>query len=358
MAQTISNNFKKTALNLNSGLTFKTLSADLSSIKLSSPRGGFDLSVEMDAIFNTKGQHGYSLNANKGGFHVNVEDNINLNTNNDINILSEKGNLNIDINDNISLHTENEIILTTTNGNGVINVGNNINLNSGENIDLEATNGKFELDAQKEIKINTKDTIKGIMIGTTTEGVPITIGSETSIVTIACDGLIFDDILYNNSVIPQVGMGVSNSLFVEWINHGKISNMNHLQLFISLAGLYDSGGIIGNINGEESHFGCFIEDFFSNIFSVKIECTETPMGGNPNISFQSHSSNILQQGSLQSDMNELLTEQWTTNISRYTLNLPRKESYLYLSTNNCNSHEGDNNRFYTAGKFILTFWSK
>jgi DeoR/GlpR family transcriptional regulator of sugar metabolism len=263
--------------------------------------------------------------------------------------------LNVDINDNISLHTENEIILTTTNGNGVINVGNNINLNSGENIDIEAINGKFELDTQKEIKINTKDTVKGIMIGTTTEGVPITIGSESSIVTIARDGLIFDDILYNNSVIPQVGMGVSNSLFVEWINHGKISNMNHLQLFISLAGLYDSGGVIGNINGEESHFGCFIEEFFSNIFSIKIECIETPSGGNPNISFQSHSSNMIQQGFVQSDMNELLTEQWMIDISRYTINLPRKDSYLYLTSK---TNDSNIKRIYTAGKFIITFWSK
>ncbi len=351
MAQTISNNFKKATLNLNSGLTFKTLSADLSSIKLSSPRGGFDLAVEMDAIFNTKGQYGYSFNANKGGFHVNVADNINLNTNNDINILSEKGNLNVDINDNISLHTENEIILTTTNGNGVINVGNNINLNSGENIDLEAINGKFELDAKKEIKINTKDTVKGIMIGTTTEGVPIMIGSETSIVTIARDGLIFNDILYNNSVIPVIGKGVSNSQCVEWINHGKISNMSHLQLFISLAGLYENDGVIGNIGSNEAHFGYLSQDLLDDIFSIKIECVETPMGGNPNISFRTSYSKTI----LDIDSTNMITNQWVIDSSRYVVNLPRKDTYLYLTTN---INDMNDKRMYTAGKFIITFWSK
>jgi hypothetical protein len=355
MAQIISNHFKRTTVR--SGVSFKTASSELSSIKLLSPRGGFDLSVEKDAIFNSKGSYGYSLNALNGGFHVNVCDNINLNTLNDINILSEKGNMNVDINDNISLHTMNDIILTTTGGNAIISACNDINLNSGVNIDIEATNGKFELDAMKEIKINTTDTIKGIMIGTTTEGVPIMIGSETSIVTIARDGLIFNDILYNNSVIPQIGNGVSNSLFVEWVNHGKISNMNHLQLFISLAGLYDSGGVIGNMNSDEVYFGCFIEEFFYNVFSVKIECVETPLGGNPNISFQCHSSNMIRQGNIlndSSDMIELISEQWIIDNSRYTHNLPRKGSYLYLSSEG----EDNSNRFYTAGKFIITFWSK
>lgn len=353
MAQIISDHFKKSTVR--SGVSFKTASSELSSIKLLSPRGGFDLSIEKDAIFNSNGSYGYSLNASTGGFHVNVNNNINLNTLNDINILSENGNMNVDVNDNISLHTRNDIILTTTTGNAIISACNDINLNSGGNIDIEATNGKFELDAMKEIKINTTDTTKGIMIGTTTQGVPIMIGSETSIVTIARDGLVFNDILYNNSVIPQIGYGVSNSLFVEWINHGKISNMNHLQLFISLAGLYDSGGIIGNMNAEESHFGYFIEELFSNIFSVKIECIETPLGGNPDISFQSHSSNMIRQGTVLSDMVELISEQWTIDSSRCTVNLPRKGSYLYLSSN---SREGESNRFYTAGKFIITFWSK
>lgn len=357
MAQIISDHFKKTTVR--SGVSFKTASSELSSIKLLSPRGGFDLSIEKDAIFNSKGSYGYSLNASTGGFHVNVNNNINLNTNNDINILSEKGNLNVDINDNISLHTRNDIILTTTTGNAIINAFNDINLNSGGNIDIEATNGKFELDAMKEIKINTKDTVKGIMIGTTTEGVPISIGSETSIVTIARDGLIFNDILYNNSMIPQIGKGVSNSLCIEWINHGKISNMNHLQLFISLAGLYDSNGVIGNMNGEESHFGYFIEELFYDIFSVKIECIETPSGGNSNISFHSHSSNTIRQGNVLNNMNgmiELSSNQWMIDNSRYTVNLPRKGSYLYLSSNRISQEEG--NRFYTAGKFIITFWSK
>lgn len=356
MAQIMSNHFKNTTFR--SGMSFKTLSTDLSSIKLLSPRGGFDLSVEKDALFNSKGSYGYSLNALNGGFHVNVCDNINLNTLNDINILSEKGNLNVDISNNISLHTINDIILTNTTGNAIISVGNDFNLNSIYNIDIESTNGKFELDTMKEIKINTKDTCKGIMIGTTTEGVPISIGSETSIVTIARDGLIFNDILYNNSMIPQIGKGVSNSLFIEWINHGKISNMNHLQLFISLAGLYDSNGVIGNMNGEESHFGYFIEELFYDIFSVKIECIETPEGGNPNISFHSCSSNTLKQGNILHNMNdiiELSSNQWIIDSSRYSINLPRKGTYLYLSSN---SHESEVNRFYTAGKFIITFWSK
>jgi hypothetical protein len=359
MAQIISNHFKRTTVN--SGVSFKTASSELSSIKLLSPRGGFDLSIEKDAIFNSKGSYGYSLNASTGGFHVNVNNNINLNTINDINILSEKGNLNVDVNDNISLHTRNDIILTTTTGNAIISACNDINLNSGGNIDIEATNGKFELDAMKEIKINTTDTVKGIMIGTTTQGVPIMIGSETSIVTIARDGLIFNDILYNNSVIPQIGDGVSNSLFVEWINHGKISNMNHLQLFISLAGLYDSGGVIGNMNGEEAYFGCFIEDFFTDVFSFKIECIETPSGGNSNISFQSHSSNRIRQGNIlnvSSDMVELSSNQWMIDSSRYAINLPRKGSYLYLSSNRMSQGQDNSNRFYTAGKFIITFWSK
>jgi hypothetical protein len=355
MAQIISDHFKKTTVR--SGVSFKTASSELSSIKLLSPRGGFDLSIEKDAVFNSKGSYGYTLNASTGGFHVNVNNNINLNTINDINILSENGNMKVDVNDNITLHTKNDIILTTMVGNAIISACNDINLNSGGNIDMEATNGKFELDTKKEIKINTTDTIKGIMIGTMTEGVPIMIGSETSIVTIARDGLIFNDILYNNSVVPQIGNGVSNSLFVEWINHGKISNMNHLQLFISLAGLYDSGGVIGNTNSEEVYFGCFIEDFFSDVFSVKIECIETPMGGNSNISFHSHSSNMIRQGNIlnvSSDMIELISEQWIIDSSRYTINLPRKGSYLYLSSQG----QDNSNRFYTAGKFIITFWSK
>jgi hypothetical protein len=134
--------------------------------------------------------------------------------------------------------------------------------------------------------------------------------------------------------------------------------MNHLQLFISLAGLYDSGGVIGNMNSEKAYFGCFIEDFFSDVFSVKIECIETPSGGNSNISFQCHSSNMIRQGNIlnvSSGMIELSSNQWMIDNSRYTVNLPRKGSYLYLSSN---SHEGKSNRFYTAGKFIITFWSK
>lgn len=135
--------------------------------------------------------------------------------------------------------------IETSTGGITIGANNNQNVNVGSaGSDITITADDFDLNADNNITIDTTDTTDGIAIGTSTSGVPISIGHSTSEVTINDNLTVTGDLTVNGdtTTISTTNSVVEDSLIE--LNTGATSNSNDLGFIFERGSTGDNAAII------------------------------------------------------------------------------------------------------------------
>jgi len=138
-----------------------------------------------------------------------------------------------------------QVDIETSTGGIVIGATNNQNVSMGSaGSDITITADDFDLNADNNVTIDTTDTTDGIKIGTSTSGVPITLGHTTSEVTVADNLTIAGNLTVNGDTTT---VSTSNSVVEDSLielNTGATSNSNDLGFIFERGSTGDNAAII------------------------------------------------------------------------------------------------------------------
>ena len=151
---------------------------------------------------------------------------------------------------------DDQVDIETSTGGIVIGATNNQNISMGSaGGDITITADDFDLNADNNVTIDTTDTTDGIKIGTSTSGVPITLGHTTSEVTVADNLTITGNLTVNGDTTT---VSTSNSVVEDSLielNTGATSNSNDLGFIFERGSTGNNAAIIWDESEDKFAMG-------------------------------------------------------------------------------------------------------
>jgi len=149
-----------------------------------------------------------------------------------------------------------QVDIETSTGGIVIGATNNQNVSMGSaGSDITITADDFDLNADNNVTIDTTDTTDGIKIGTSTSGVPITLGHSTSEVTVADNLTITGNLTVNGDTTT---VSTSNSVVEDSLielNTGATSNSKDLGFIFERGSTGNNAAIIWDESEDKFTMG-------------------------------------------------------------------------------------------------------
>jgi len=151
---------------------------------------------------------------------------------------------------------DDQVDIETSTGGIVIGATNNQNVSMGSaGSDITITADDFDLNADNNVTIDTTDTTDGIKIGTSTSGVPITLGHTTSEVTVADNLTVTGNLTVNGDTTT---VSTSNSVVEDSLielNTGATSNSNDLGFIFERGSTGNNAAIIWDESADKFAMG-------------------------------------------------------------------------------------------------------
>lgn len=162
---------------------------------------------------------------------------------------------------------------------------------------------------------------------------------------------------YHHKLAIEAGSGIDG--IAETYKAGIVQSgpLVETRIFIDLTGLNSSaaGDIIGDDAAANCHIGQITVARNGTMIGGKVECLETPAGGEPDIDLYSAAEATGTEDAAITGLTEtaLLNAgaDWTAGTSMGLTALPADEEYLYLVASG-----GGTDDAYTAGKFLITLY--